>query len=626
MRRGLLRLCVLAALCGCAEAAAQRIVYVNASATGANNGTSWADAYREVRVALTAAVPDDELWVAAGTYKPTAGMDRTATFSLRSGVALYGGFAGSEANRDERDWATNETVLSGDIGIQGNRNDNTHHVVTATEVDSTAILDGFTVTNGYSAGGAVGLGAGMLNTGASPVVSNCHFLANTGPGGGGMGNRNESHPVVKYTVFTGNDAGTGGGMLSRNASSPTLYGVEFNANVSDSGGGFLAYDASNPICIDCTFVNNTAEEGGAVHSEFNSRPLFVRGVFTGNVATSAGGGAINAEIGADVVCVDCLFSGNRGVVGGAIVALESNPVFVNTLFEGNTALQNVAGAIHIGIGSVARLYNVALTGNRSGLEGGALHATSGWFEAVNVTAAGNRAGPTGQAAGAFLYSPGGSTLDNVVLWGNQGVSVIGGGAVTLRRGIVEGGCTPPMNCEAVSDTDPLFVRPPFTDGPADYGDLRLQAGSPAIDAGLAAYLPADVWDLDEDGDTTEPLPIDILGQARMQGAEVDLGAYEGGVVVAGEPRSSNGAIQLQVSPNPINSRASVTLTLPAAVPAVHVLVLDVLGRDIVVLHSGPLRSGVTRMPVDAGAWRAGVYVVRASGGGVSATRRFTVAH
>ena len=90
----ILSACLLLA-CGTAPLRAQRVVYVNQAATGANNGTNWADAYRELRVALSNAVGGDQIWVASGTYKPTSGTDRDATFRLVSGVTLYGGFAGT---------------------------------------------------------------------------------------------------------------------------------------------------------------------------------------------------------------------------------------------------------------------------------------------------------------------------------------------------------------------------------------------------------------------------------------------------------------------------------------------------------------------------------------------------
>jgi len=78
-------------------------LYVNASATGLDNGTSWTDAYTQLQDALSAAISGDEIWVAQGTYKPGDSGATTATFTLKDGVAIYGGFAGTETSRSARD-------------------------------------------------------------------------------------------------------------------------------------------------------------------------------------------------------------------------------------------------------------------------------------------------------------------------------------------------------------------------------------------------------------------------------------------------------------------------------------------------------------------------------------------
>jgi hypothetical protein len=101
---------------GGAEAA---VIRVKADATGANNGSSWTNAYTNPQAALAVAEWGDEIWVAAGTYKPTSGTNRAQPFWMTAGVAIYGGFAGGETAREQRDWAAHETILSGDIGVQG---------------------------------------------------------------------------------------------------------------------------------------------------------------------------------------------------------------------------------------------------------------------------------------------------------------------------------------------------------------------------------------------------------------------------------------------------------------------------------------------------------------------------
>ncbi|NQV35198.1 MAG: hypothetical protein HQ515_21065, partial [Phycisphaeraceae bacterium] len=93
----------------------QIVLYVKADASGAGDGTSWADAYTDLQDALAVVVPDDQIWVAAGTYTPSGLALRTATFQLITGVSIYGGFVGTEVFRSERDPAVNLTILSGDL-------------------------------------------------------------------------------------------------------------------------------------------------------------------------------------------------------------------------------------------------------------------------------------------------------------------------------------------------------------------------------------------------------------------------------------------------------------------------------------------------------------------------------
>jgi hypothetical protein len=130
--------------------AAVTIIYVDAGASGAGDGRSWTNAYPSLADALADAAFDTEIWVAAGTYTPTGGADRTATFQLKDDVAIYGGFAGNETQHDQRDWQTNTTTLSGDLnGDDGanfaNNGENSYHVVAGA---TGATLDGVTITGG----------------------------------------------------------------------------------------------------------------------------------------------------------------------------------------------------------------------------------------------------------------------------------------------------------------------------------------------------------------------------------------------------------------------------------------------------------------------------------------------
>ncbi len=138
-----------------AAAGAGGLIFVKADASGANNGTTWANAFTSLQSGLAAALAGDEIWVAAGTYTPAATVDRTLSFAMKNGVGVYGGFAGTETMRSQAKPSANVTMLSGDVGNTGFDSDNSYHVVTAdSTVTATGILDGFTVIGGRADGGA----------------------------------------------------------------------------------------------------------------------------------------------------------------------------------------------------------------------------------------------------------------------------------------------------------------------------------------------------------------------------------------------------------------------------------------------------------------------------------------
>ncbi len=188
------------------------IIYVDQDATGAHDGTSWKDALTDLQHALTWAVDGVEIRVAAGTYTPTQelspGDPRSAAFQMKNGVAMYGGFdptVGDIAFAD-RDWVASPTVLSGDLdgndltGPYGVITDtanitgtNSYHVFyhpAGTNLDGSAVLDGFTITGGNANGDSYpdNAGGGMYNDSSSPAVIHCTFSGNSALSGGGMAN------------------------------------------------------------------------------------------------------------------------------------------------------------------------------------------------------------------------------------------------------------------------------------------------------------------------------------------------------------------------------------------------------------------------------------------------------
>jgi autotransporter-associated beta strand protein len=282
--------------------------YVDDSAAGLNNGTSWADAYTGLQPALAAAVPGQVIAVAQGTYKPTAGTDRTGTFSLKGGVALYGGFAGHGApGPSTRDVGLYLSILSGDIGTARSTADNSYHVVTASGTDPTAVLDGFAITAGTADGSSENaFGGGMYIGGGSPTLTNCTFIASSAGFGGGMYST-ASSPTLTNCTFIANSASSGGGMYN-NSSSPTLTDCTFIANSAGSGGG-MSNDFSHTALTNCAFAANAATYGGGMYSNY-SWPTLANCILWANTAPT--GSQIFAGGGASVVTYSDIHGGYSG--------------------------------------------------------------------------------------------------------------------------------------------------------------------------------------------------------------------------------------------------------------------------------------------------------------------------
>ena len=160
-----------------------KVIYVDDNASGANNGSSWGNAYTTLQAALAEANGSvrTQIWVAQGVYRPDLGPGQTAnnrssTFQLKNRVEVHGGFTGNETNLDHRtragDWIT---VLSGDVGAANHHDDNAYHVVNASGVDRTAVLANFKIEHGRATGPGEWdkRGAGIFVSDGSP---NLRFL------------------------------------------------------------------------------------------------------------------------------------------------------------------------------------------------------------------------------------------------------------------------------------------------------------------------------------------------------------------------------------------------------------------------------------------------------------------
>ena len=243
-------------------------------------------------------------------------------------------------------------------------------------------------------------------------------------------------------------------------------------------------------------------------------------IITGG-STFYGGGIYN--VGA-LMLMDCAIVGNWASKYGGGVYNYGTLKMVNTSLLANSA-HRYGGAVTNGRDSMLTITNGTLAGNLANVGGGV--DNYGTLRLQNSIVAGNASSsdtPDIRHTAGLL-----SGSYNLIGDGSSQNRLIDG-----RYGNLVGTAENPI--------DPLFLRPPSDGGDGwgddpdtpdidesandDYGDLRLRPDSPAVDAGDNALLPEDTLDLDADGDTAEPIPFDLAGNARVSGAAVDMGAYE----------------------------------------------------------------------------------------------------
>ena len=327
-------------------------IYVKYNATGSNNGTSWTDAYTSFQSALTAAASGDQIWVAKGTYKPTVEIDGTGdrfkTFQMKNGVAIYGGFAGTETAVSQRTnygvGQTNETILSGDLNDNGKDDNDSYHVFyhpSSLALTNSAVLDGFTIKGGNANSGSDphALGGGMYNYSSSPTLTNCTFTSNLASlYGGGMCDYS-SAPVLTNCSFTSNAASYGGAICNSSSSSPTLTKCSFTSNTASVwGGGIFSNNSSSPILTSCTLTSNSATNyGGAMYNESNS-PSITNCTFTSNSAGTGGGGLANGY--SSLTLTNCTLTSNSAANGGGLYNDWSSPTLNNCIIWENEAAGN----------------------------------------------------------------------------------------------------------------------------------------------------------------------------------------------------------------------------------------------------------------------------------------------
>lgn len=329
----------LTLFCFCATA--QSIVYVSPGGAGAQNGSSWSNAYSGTRLreVLRQSPELTQVWVAAGTYKPH-NTSRDSSFFIRSNLKVYGGFAGNETTLSQRNWTSNVTVLSGNIGNLNDSLDNSYHVVYFENARDSTVLDGFTITDGSALRGPYdpldirALGAGILNRAFVPI------------GGTGL---ERSAPTIQNCIIRNNHGMRGSGLCEYGTARifTKVINCSFEHNTATDQGGAYALEASTMLSLsdirfnDCKFISNKIDTtvfylshrltGGAV-SLIKGNLKIINSSFEYNEAPSAA--VLNAVSGTSILFDGCLVK-NNVVYRGALIYCMTSAAFRKSVFEQN---------------------------------------------------------------------------------------------------------------------------------------------------------------------------------------------------------------------------------------------------------------------------------------------------
>lgn len=469
-----------------------KVIYVDRNVVNpSHDGTSWATSFFTIQSALNQASAGDEVWVAAS--RPP-GPGYVENIVLKDGVSLYGGFWGSELQREDRDWKANLTIIDG----------NGSGSVVSIPSTSTAqvVLDGFTVRNGAVQNGY----GGGINAEGPAIISHNTITENSAFAGGGVNassiviitdntismNQSELGPsavrgigsgvIIKCNTITSNiskgDSGAvivAGGRLSGNMISDN-YVI---GNWISEGGAIKAFTGS--VIEGNTIVRNKAKHAGGIVS---SGAVISRNIITDNVAEYSLAGGISA--GDNTTIVNNVIMRNRsGSAGGGI------DVMGNVMIRGNLIAENTTGYEGAGIrvqSGEATIVNNTIAGNRNEWQGGGLFLVGDKAVVINCIIANNSSG---------VYSLMKST--DLVFSHND----VSGNLQDYQMLPDQTGISGNIN------TDPGFVH---------YGlsNYRLRSDSTCIGKG--------------DGSVVLPGEVDLEGNPRILGQQVDIGAYEYGDV------------------------------------------------------------------------------------------------
>jgi hypothetical protein len=334
-----------------------------------NDGLTWDTAKATIQAAVDAALTDDEIWVKSGTYAISS------QIQVDKAVGIYGGFAGDETERNQRDRVNNVTVIDGQGGTRILRS------------SDEPVIDGFSLINGHydastdpeQGGGALYLG-GFGSGNKIARISNCIMSGNT---------EYSDDPA-------GNPGFKGGGAIFVGAGKPVFTNCLIINNSTNAYGGAVNIYSGAPDFINCTISNNTALEGGGIYIKGDDSVVIdadfynciVRGneagdandlkVIPGGDAPQGSNNCSSVEIGSGTILADPLFidpndgnyhlqagspcidaGSNSSIPAGINNDLDGRPRFINDpdTGVGLTPVVDIGvyelGDLHCGLGDLA---------------------------------------------------------------------------------------------------------------------------------------------------------------------------------------------------------------------------------------------------------------------------------
>ena len=527
----------------------QTIRFVDQNASGNGDGSSWNHAFIRLQQALAVAQDGDEVWVAKGIYKPSTSNDRFGYYDLPSGVKVYGGFVGIETQRDQRDWAINLTILSGDIGVQGDSTDNSYNLVYSYSPNEKTRLDGliFEEGNANNTDNSVGShrptrsGGGIYLDGenfgyAQLSVANCIFRRNRAnyQGGGIYANGRDGGMAIvrlEHCLFEQNVSNvTGGGLALENYFEQPfaleLKMCEFRENYALAGGAAVWLKAHQAVTFTaCKFLHNRTNWGQAIsfdNVDINYPVSFKQCFFKDNGDYTIWYIGFSATNDAEFDFKDCIFEENGLPViylyffEAAKCRLEvKNCIFNRNIQDGNST----AAVVQLRtIGNVANIFYL-----------NCLFFENEQFEIAS-------SGLSNTYINNSIFIDNQSPLNKFILNGSGTFHV----ANSLFR-LPSCGDIAASNSTILCDSTNLFgLDPRFVNPSAS--DFHLQPCSPAINAGMNAVL-------DSLGITT-----DLDSNPRIRNEVVDMGPYETNISlypsISGQPVCSGGSGGgIKLSPN-----------------------------------------------------------------------------